>query len=286
MSYRRKKLKEDDIAICECKYDASDPESACGERCLNSLTNIECTPGYCKCGETCRNQIFQKCEYAKTKLFRTEGCGWGLLAGENIKAGQFIIEYCGEVILSEEAKKRSHIYEAHDLKDTYIISLNSNYFIDATRKGNLARFINHSCRPNCETRKWTVLGESRVGIFAEQDISVGMELTINYYFEWYGGATVRCLCGAANCSKFLGAKSKGFQVPEKTSEKERFVIVEAWKQSDFLCRNILSALQDYLYNMYSGTKTSKELWGALEQKYKTEDARTKKFFVARFLEYK
>ncbi|KAM3300998.1 histone-lysine N-methyltransferase ASHH1-like [Capsicum chacoense] len=208
---KRKKLKEDDIAICECKYDASDPESACGERCLNSLTNIECTPGYCKCGETCRNQIFQKCEYAKTKLFRTEGRGWGLLAGENIKAGQFIIEYCGEVILSEEAKKRSHVYEAHDLKDTYIISLNSNYFIDATRKGNLARFINHSCRPNCETRKWTVLGESRVGIFAEQDISVGMELTINYYFEWYGGATVRCLCGAANCSKFLGAKSKGFQ---------------------------------------------------------------------------
>ncbi|KAF3645034.1 putative ankyrin repeat-containing protein-like [Capsicum annuum] len=62
---------------------------------------------------------------------------------------------------------------------------------------------------------------------------------------------------------------------------------EAWKHSDFLCRNyILSGLQDDLYNVYSVTKTTKELWGALERKYKTEDAGTKKFFVARFLEYK
>ncbi|PHT33743.1 hypothetical protein CQW23_25543 [Capsicum baccatum] len=49
---------------------------------------------------------------------------------------------------------------------------------------------------------------------------------------------------------------------------------------------ILSGLQDDLYNVYSGTMTAKELWGALERKYKTEDAKTKKFFVARFLEYK
>ena len=50
------------------------------------------------------------------------------------------------------------------------------------------------------------------------------------------------------------------EVPEGTSDKDRFVIVEAWKHSDFLCRNyILSGLQDDLYNVYSGTKTSKEL---------------------------
>ncbi|WMV36799.1 hypothetical protein MTR67_030184 [Solanum verrucosum] len=206
-----KKLKEDNIAICQCNYDTSDPESACVERCLNVLTNTECTPGYCQCGDTCENQIFQKREYAKTKLFRTNGRGWGLLADENIKAGQFIIEYCGEVISSEAAKKRSHVYEAHEVKDTYMISLDTNYVIDSTRKGNFARFLNHSCRPNCETRKWTVLGETRLGIFAMKDVSVGMELTINYYFEWYAGATVRCLCGAANCCIFLGAKSQRFK---------------------------------------------------------------------------
>ncbi|PHT89143.1 hypothetical protein T459_04256 [Capsicum annuum] len=49
-------------------------------------------------------------------------------------------------------------------------------------------------------------------------------------------------------------------VPEGTSDQERFVIVESWKHSDFLCRNyILSGIQDDLYNVYSGTKTTKEL---------------------------
>ncbi|KAF3681871.1 putative phosphoserine aminotransferase, chloroplastic-like [Capsicum annuum] len=77
------------------------------------------------------------------------------------------------------------------------------------------------------------------------------------------------------------------EVPEGTSDKEHFMIVKAWKHSDFLCRNyILSGLQDDLYNVYSGTKTSKESWGALEQKYKIEDAGIKKFFVARFLNFK
>ena len=76
-------------------------------------------------------------------------------------------------------------------------------------------------------------------------------------------------------------------MPEGTSDKEHFMIVEAWKHSDFLCRNyILSGLQDDLYNVYSGTETSKELWGAIERKYKTEDAGIKKFFVARFLDFK
>eukprot|EP00268_Persea_americana_P040029 TRINITY_DN3970_c0_g1_i3.p1 TRINITY_DN3970_c0_g1~~TRINITY_DN3970_c0_g1_i3.p1 ORF type:complete len:497 (+),score=95.33 TRINITY_DN3970_c0_g1_i3:354-1844(+) len=210
--YRKhKKQKEEDIAICVCRYDANDPDSACGERCLNVLTSTECTPGFCPCDIYCKNQRFQKCEYSKTKLFKTEGRGWGLLADENIKAGQFIIEYCGDVISWKEARRRSQAYEAEGLKDAFIISLNAYESIDATRKGSHARFINHSCQPNCETRKWTVLGEIRVGIFAKQDILSGTELGYDYNFEWYGGAKVRCLCGASCCSGFLGAKSRGFQ---------------------------------------------------------------------------
>ncbi|KAG6625958.1 histone-lysine N-methyltransferase ASHH1 isoform X1 [Carya illinoinensis] len=210
-SYRKhKKQKEEDIAICECKYNANYPDSACGESCWNVLTSTECTPGYCPCGVFCRNQRFQKCEYARTRLFKTQGRGWGLLADEDIMAGQFIIEYCGEVISWKEAKQRSQAYEIQGLKDAFIISLNASESIDATKKGSLARFINHSCQPNCETRKWTVLGEVRVGIFAKEDISKGTELGYDYNFEWYGGAKVRCLCGAASCCGFLGAKSRGF----------------------------------------------------------------------------
>ena len=57
--------------------------------------------------------------------------------------------------------------------------------------------------------------------------------------------------------------------PESTPENERFVVIEAWKHSDFLCKNyILSGLKDDLYNVYSNVGTSKELWDALERNIK------------------
>ncbi|XP_070003179.1 uncharacterized protein [Nicotiana sylvestris] len=76
-------------------------------------------------------------------------------------------------------------------------------------------------------------------------------------------------------------------LPESTPENERFMVTEAWKHSDFLYKNyILSGLEDDLYNVYSNVKTSKELWGALENKYKIEDVGLKKFVAAKFLDYK
>lgn len=51
------KKKDEDIAVCECKLDPGKTELACGERCLNVLTNTECTPGYCPCGTYCNNQV-------------------------------------------------------------------------------------------------------------------------------------------------------------------------------------------------------------------------------------
>lgn len=53
---RHKKQKEEDIAICECRYNADDPDSACGDECLNVLTSTECTPDHCPCGIFCKNQ--------------------------------------------------------------------------------------------------------------------------------------------------------------------------------------------------------------------------------------
>ncbi|WKA09039.1 hypothetical protein VitviT2T_026717 [Vitis vinifera] len=63
--------------------------------------------------------------------------------------------------------------------------------------------------------------------------------------------------------------------------------IDAWKHSDFLCRNyVMNGLADSLYNVYSDKKTAKELWESLDRKYKTEDAGAKKFVVGRFLDYK
>ncbi|XP_039006630.1 uncharacterized protein LOC120134222 [Hibiscus syriacus] len=65
-----------------------------------------------------------------------------------------------------------------------------------------------------------------------------------------------------------------------------FNITEAWKHSDFLCRNyILNGLSDALYEVYSIKKNTKELWESLDHKYKTEDAGAKKFLVAKFLNF-
>jgi hypothetical protein len=75
--------------------------------------------------------------------------------------------------------------------------------------------------------------------------------------------------------------------PEGESDAQTLVAVQAWNHSEYLCRNyVLNGLADSLYNVHCGIKTAKELWENLEHKYKTEDAGTKKFVVARFLDYK
>ncbi|XP_070056471.1 uncharacterized protein [Nicotiana tomentosiformis] len=76
-------------------------------------------------------------------------------------------------------------------------------------------------------------------------------------------------------------------LPDETPENKRFFVTETWKHSDFLCKNyILSGLEDDLYNVYSNMEKSKKLWIALENKYKTKDARLKKFVAAKVLDYK
>jgi hypothetical protein len=66
--------------------------------------------------------------------------------------------------------------------------------------------MNHSCQPNCETQKWTVNGDTRVGLFALVDIPAGAELTFNYNLECVGTDKKPCMCGAPNCSGFIGVK--------------------------------------------------------------------------------
>ncbi|RVW83338.1 Retrovirus-related Pol polyprotein from transposon TNT 1-94 [Vitis vinifera] len=74
---------------------------------------------------------------------------------------------------------------------------------------------------------------------------------------------------------------------EGETNKEKVAAVDAWKHSDFLCRNyVLNGLDNTLYNVYCSLKTAKELWDSLDKKYKTEDAGMKKFIVGKFLDFK
>ncbi|GJW97442.1 retrovirus-related pol polyprotein from transposon TNT 1-94 [Tanacetum coccineum] len=90
-------------------------------------------------------------------------------------------------------------------------------------------------------------------------------------------------------ARFLKETAPQVEPPAEgqSSNAQAVQAVEAWKHSDFLCHNyVLNGLIDHLYNVYCKTTTAKELWESLERKYKTEDAGTKKFVVARFLDYK
>jgi len=84
--------------------------------------------------------------------------------------------------------------------------ISNNEVIDPTFKGNNARFMNHSCDPNCITQKWNVLGEICVGIFALKDIKEDQELTFDYQFDSFKTPLTKCLCGSYNCKGYLGTK--------------------------------------------------------------------------------
>lgn len=108
----------------------------------------------------------------------------------DIKNGDFVIEYVGELIDEETCQKRVQQYHENDISDYYFLTIDRDNVIDAYPKGNLSRFMNHSCDPNCETQKWTVNGEIRVGLFATRDVCAGEELCFNYHLDCMGMCSI------------------------------------------------------------------------------------------------
>ena len=176
------------------------------KKCINRMISTECDDETCRCGILCENRKFQNHEYAHVYPFPAGGKGWGLCAGEKINKGEFIMQYIGEVfgINSEIGKKRVKEYSSSAC--TYLMKTSRGEVIDPTYKGNLARFINHSCEPNCITQKWNVLGEICIGIFALKDIEENDELTFDYQFDVYNTPLTKCLCGAKKCKGYLGLR--------------------------------------------------------------------------------
>jgi uncharacterized protein len=112
--------------------------------------------------------------------------GWGVFATQPINKNKRIVTYDGEKIANRESLKR----EARYLKKGHIwcFKLNRLYVRDAAVGGNIARFINHSCTPNCYTR---VIGD-QIWIIAARNLRKGEELTYDYSTE--GSGEIRCIC--------------------------------------------------------------------------------------------
>ncbi|KAL2164193.1 hypothetical protein VTH06DRAFT_3408 [Thermothelomyces fergusii] len=200
-----------DALDCDCAEDWRDGQNhACGEDsdCINRATKIECVSGGCNCGEGCQNQRFQRKQYAKVSVIKTEKKGFGLRADTDLQANDFVYEYVGEVINEPTFRSRMVKYDREGIKHFYFMSLTKNEFVDATKKGNLGRFCNHSCNPNCYVDKWVVGEKLRMGIFAGRAIRAGEELVFNYNVDRYGADPQPCYCGEPNCVGFIGGKTQ------------------------------------------------------------------------------
>lgn len=123
---------------------------------------------------------------------------WGLFALEPIAAEEFVCEYVGTMVRSIVAELREQQYEKNGIGSSYLFRLDMESVIDATKTGCNARFINHSCQPNCYAKVILVEGAKKIVIYSKYDIALGEEITYDYKFP-IEDEKIPCLCGAPQC---------------------------------------------------------------------------------------
>ena len=154
---------------------------------------------------------------SKFEVRRSKIHGSGVFAAKNIKKGEFIIEYKGLLCSHEE------VDAAYDGEDetghTFLFTLNEDFVVDANIKGNEARWINHSCDPNCDSEHVDAedgdKSKDRIEIKALRDIKTGEELSYNYGIRLSERHTSKlkklwaCLCGSPKCSGTMLQPKRG-----------------------------------------------------------------------------
>ena len=112
--------------------------------------------------------------------------GWGVYAAQPIEEDTFIVEYKGQLVPQAEAWRREQRYLPR--QRIWLFNINTRWARDAAFGGNIARYINHACHPNCYV---DVIGQ-HIWIRASRDIRKGEELTYDYNTD--GVAGIRCRC--------------------------------------------------------------------------------------------
>ena len=122
--------------------------------------------------------------------------GTGGFARREIPAGTRLLEYLGEKIDKAESLRRCVA------ENPYIFTLDDQTDLDGSVAWNPARFLNHSCAPNCEAE----IDDGHIWIGSLKPIAAGEELTFNYGFDLVDYKDHPCQCGAANCVGFMVAE--------------------------------------------------------------------------------
>ncbi|KAG8376416.1 hypothetical protein BUALT_Bualt09G0061200 [Buddleja alternifolia] len=192
---------------CEC--------ARCGGDCCPCLVSgeLECGPS-CNCDSGCGNRVTQGGLTINLKIVKDERKGWGLYAAEFIPNGKFVCEYAGELLSTKEARQRQQAYD--ELSSTPALLVVKEHLpsgntcmrinIDATRIGNVARFINHSCDGgNLDTVIMRSSGAllPRICFFAFRDIQENEELTFSYGDIRLKPNGQPCFCGSSSCAGIL-----------------------------------------------------------------------------------
>ncbi|XP_033744870.1 histone-lysine N-methyltransferase SETMAR-like [Pecten maximus] len=183
----------------------------------NMVPILECNIR-CKCPSDCQNRLIQKGISIKMEVFHSETKGLGLRTLDNIYQGMFVCEYAGEIISFEEAKQRTKRQTESDMN--YIIVVKEHHgtgvmvtHVDPTCRGNIGRYINHSCCPNLTMVPVRVNSMvPKLCLFATKDIPSLTELTFDYGHASSTTnsdsikpppSTKKCHCGAHTCKGYL-----------------------------------------------------------------------------------
>lgn len=143
--------------------------------------------------------------------------GRGIFAKTDIPCGTEIIEYVGKRLTKRQSDKQLEAL-AGSGKHIYTFALNDQYDIDGDVDYNLAKYINHSCQPNC----YTHTDEEKIWIVAKRDILKGEELSYDYHFDRVHWHEHRCLCQANDCFGFIVAR-KHWSSIKKTKRYQRLI---------------------------------------------------------------
>ncbi|XP_062098218.1 uncharacterized protein LOC133804082 isoform X3 [Humulus lupulus] len=132
----------------------------------------------------------------------------GLYTSRFISRAEMVVEYVGEIVGLRVADKRENEYQfgrkLQYKSACYFFRIDKEHIIDATCRGGIARFVNHSCLPNCVAKVISVRNEKKVVFFAERDIFPGEEITYDYHFNHEDeGKKIPCFCNSKNCRRYL-----------------------------------------------------------------------------------
>ena len=186
---------------CNC-HSVKDSQKCLDTNCINYALYYECSDN-CELQRNCSNERLKKFKWKELIVCDSKtDKGLMVLTRDFIKENDLVCEYTGVVI-------NSKLLDNEDLNTMSYCIGNADIMVDAEHIGSVARYINHSCDPNCVVVPWIVDGYHRLGIFSKRNINPREELTFDYKWESKrGGNKIKCLCGSNICRTTVHSYNK------------------------------------------------------------------------------